>query len=105
LSDGEPKHYYRRTTLPSFVVDTIKYELLNLIDYTSAKCIYWGSKQHVTLWHSLPDYVIIEIKFDEQFLEWFELYIESGIICVDAKLKDFVGPLQFLHLNIVVTQK
>jgi hypothetical protein len=39
--------------------------------------------------------VAIEIKSDEQLLEWFELNIESGIMCVDAEIKDFDGPLQF----------
>jgi hypothetical protein len=47
------------------------------------------------LWLSLPDDVAIEIKSDEQLLEWFELNIESGIMCVDAEIKDFNGPLQF----------
>jgi hypothetical protein len=43
----------------------------------------------------LSDDVAIEIKSDEQLLEWFELNIESGIMCVDAEIKDFDGPLQF----------
>jgi hypothetical protein len=43
LSDGEPKHYYQRTALPSFVVDRNKCVLLNLIDYIGIKYI-WGSK-------------------------------------------------------------
>jgi hypothetical protein len=55
-------------TLPSFVVDRDKCLLLNLIDYIGAKCI-WGSKQYITLWCSLPDDVVVEIKSDEQLLE------------------------------------
>jgi hypothetical protein len=90
----ETKRYYQRRHLPSFVVHRDKCVLLILIDYISAKCI-WGSKQYITLWHSLPDDVAIEIKSDEQLLEWFELNIESGIMCVDAEIKDFNGPLQF----------
>jgi hypothetical protein len=43
----------------------------------------------------LSDDVAIEIKSDEQLLEWFELNIESGIMCVDAEIKDFNGTLQF----------
>jgi hypothetical protein len=80
--------------LSSFVVDKDKCVLLNLIDYVGAKCI-WGSKQYITLWRYLSDDVAIEIKSDEQLLDWFELNIESGIMCVDAEIKDFNGPLQF----------
>jgi hypothetical protein len=47
------------------------------------------------MWRSLPNDVAIEIKSDEQLLEWFELNIESEIMCVDAEIKDFDGPLQF----------
>jgi hypothetical protein len=43
----------------------------------------------------LSDDATIEIKSDEQLFEWFELNIESGIMCVDAEIKDFDGPLQF----------
>jgi hypothetical protein len=31
------------------------------------------------LWYYLPDDVAIEIKSDEQLLDWFELNIESGL--------------------------
>jgi hypothetical protein len=41
------------------------------------------------LWRSLSDDVVIEIKSDEQLFGWFELNIESGIMYVDAKIKDF----------------
>jgi hypothetical protein len=41
----------------------------------------------------LPDDVAIEIKYDEQLLEWFELNIESEIMCVDAENKNFDGSL------------
>jgi hypothetical protein len=92
LPDGEPKCYYQRKHLSSFVVDRDKCVLLNLVDYIDTKCI-WGSKQYIILWCSLPDDVAIEIKSDEQLPEWFELNIGSGIMCVDAKIKDFIGPL------------
>jgi hypothetical protein len=94
LPDGEPKHYYQMRHLPSFIVDRDKCVLLNLVDYMDAKCI-WGSKQYMILWSSLRDDVAIEIKSDKLLLEWFELNIESGIMCVDAKIKYFIGPLQF----------
>jgi hypothetical protein len=94
LPYGKPKRYCQRRHLPSFVVERDKCVLLNLIDYIGTKCI-WGLKQYIILWHSLPDDVAIEIKSDEQLLEWFELNIESEIICVDAEIKDFNGPLQF----------
>jgi hypothetical protein len=43
----------------------------------------------------LPNDIAIEIKFDEQLFKWFELNIESGIMCVDAEIKDFNGSLEF----------
>jgi hypothetical protein len=43
LSNGEPKRYYQRSHLPSFVLERNKCALLNLIDYIGAKII-WGSK-------------------------------------------------------------
>jgi hypothetical protein len=70
------------------------YALLNLVDYIGAKFIR-GSKQYITLCCSLLDDVTIEIKSNEQLLEWFKLNIESGIMCVDAEIKDFDDPLQF----------
>jgi hypothetical protein len=57
----------------------------------------------------LPDDVAIEIKYDEQLLEWFELNIESEIMCVDAENKNFDGSLQFspskhqCHLKVRLT--
>jgi hypothetical protein len=68
LSDEEPKRYYQKRHLPSFVVERDKCVLLNLMDYIGAKCI-WGSKQYITLWRYLTDDVAIEIKSDEQLLE------------------------------------
>jgi hypothetical protein len=94
LSNGKPKRYYQRRHLPSFVNERNKCALLNLVDYIDAKFI-WGSKKYITLWRSLSDDVATEIKSDEQLLEWFELNIESGIMCVDAKIKDFNDQLQF----------
>jgi hypothetical protein len=95
LSDREPKRYYQRRHLPSFVVNIDKYLLLNLVDYIDAKYI-WGSKQYITLWRSLLNDVVIEIKSNEQLLEWFELML---------KLKILMDHCNFLHLNVGVTQK
>jgi hypothetical protein len=94
LPDGEPKPYFQRRHLSSFVLEKNKCVLLNLVDYIAAKFI-WGSKQYITLWCSLSDDVAIEIKSDEQLLVWFGLNIESGIMCVDAEIKDVDGSLQF----------
>jgi hypothetical protein len=43
----------------------------------------------------LSDDVVNEIKSDEQLLEWFELNIKSGIMCVDVEIEYFDGSLQF----------
>jgi hypothetical protein len=37
----------------------------------------------------------IEIKSDEHLLEWFKLNLENGVVCIDAEVHDFDGPLQF----------
>jgi hypothetical protein len=47
------------------------------------------------LWRSLPDDVTIKIKSDKQLLEWFKVNIVSGIMFIDAEIKDFNGSLQF----------
>jgi hypothetical protein len=39
LLAGEPKLYYQRRHLPSFVVDRNKCVHLNLVDYIGTKCI------------------------------------------------------------------
>jgi hypothetical protein len=45
LSNGEPKRYYQRSHLPSFVLGRNKCVLLNSINYIGTKII-WGSKQY-----------------------------------------------------------
>ena len=37
----------------------------------------------------------MEIKSDEKLLEWFLLNVEKGLICINAQVVDFHGPLQF----------
>jgi hypothetical protein len=39
LSDEEPKCYYQKRHLPSFVLERNKYAILNLVDYIGAKFI------------------------------------------------------------------
>ena len=58
----------------------------------------WGSKQHITLWRALEDTFSgdsIEIKTDEQLLEWFELNKDKENVYINAQINDFEGPLQF----------
>jgi hypothetical protein len=37
----------------------------------------------------------VEIKSDENLLEWFLINVENGIVCINAQINDFEGPLQF----------
>jgi hypothetical protein len=39
------------------------------------------------------DYV--EIKSDENMLEWFLINIDNGLVCINAQINDFEEPLQF----------
>jgi hypothetical protein len=48
LPDGEPKCYYQRRHLSSFVLKRNKRALLNLVEYICAKFI-WDLKQYITL--------------------------------------------------------
>ncbi|KAF2938008.1 hypothetical protein DAI22_03g089100 [Oryza sativa Japonica Group] len=70
-----------------------KYDLLQVVNFI-AEHYTWGSKQYVSLWRSLDD-GFVEIKSDEHLREWFQLNIDKGVVCIDAKINDFNGPLQF----------
>ena len=37
----------------------------------------------------------MEIKSDENLLEWFLINVENELICINAQIDDFEGPLQF----------
>jgi hypothetical protein len=37
----------------------------------------------------------MEIKSDENLLEWFLVNVKSGLVCINAQINDFEGPLQF----------
>jgi hypothetical protein len=104
LSDGEPKRYYQRRHLPSFVLEKNKCALLNLVDYIGAKII-WGSKQYITLWRYLPDDVAIEINLMNNFLSGLNSILRVELCVLMLKLRILMGHCNFLHLNVGVTQK
>jgi hypothetical protein len=58
-----------------------------------AETFSWGSKKYISLWHSLDESV--EIRNDEQLLEWCEMNLQQGTTHSDAQINDFDGPLQF----------
>ncbi|BAF11291.2 Os03g0215600 [Oryza sativa Japonica Group] len=93
LPDGGPKQYLQGKTLPTQNIDMHKYDLLQVVNFI-AEHYTWGSKQYVSLWRSLDD-GFVEIKSDEHLREWFQLNIDKGVVCIDAKINDFNGPLQF----------
>jgi hypothetical protein len=37
----------------------------------------------------------MEIKSDENLLEWCLVNVQSGLVCINAHINDFEGPLQF----------
>uniref|UniRef100_A0A0E0KCW9 PB1 domain-containing protein n=1 Tax=Oryza punctata TaxID=4537 RepID=A0A0E0KCW9_ORYPU len=92
LPDGGPKTYVQGKTLSTHV-DMHNFGLLELVNFISEHFM-WGSKQYMTLWRSL-DGDSVEIKSDEEMLDWFQLNLEKGVICIDAKIIDFDCPLQF----------
>jgi hypothetical protein len=53
-----------------------------------------GSKQYITLWRDLDD-VSVEIKTNENLLDWFQCNIEKAEVGINAEIKNFEGPLQF----------
>jgi hypothetical protein len=93
LPDGGPKSWLQGRTLPSQVVDMHNYGLMWLVDFV-AEHYMWGSKQYISLWRDLET-DSIEIKSDEHLMEWFELNLENGVVCIVAQVNDFEGPLQF----------
>ena len=97
LPDGEPKSWQHGRILPTQVVDMHSFNVLQLVNFI-AEHFMWGSKQHITLWRALEDTFSgdsIEIKTDEQLLEWFELNKDKENVYINAQINDFEGPLQF----------
>ena len=68
-------------TLPTQMVHIHNYILLQLVDFI-AEHYMWGSKQHLTLWRELE--YSMEIKSDEQLLEWFQLNLKKGVVQINA---------------------
>ena len=48
----------------------------------------------MTLWHDLQNYST-EIKSDENLVELYLLNVEKRLVCMNAQVNDFHGPLQF----------
>ena len=97
MHDGGPKSWRLGRTLPTQVVDMHSFDLLQLVNFI-AEHYMWGSKQYISLWRALDEISrgpSIEIKTDEQLLEWFELNKEKGNVYINAQINDFEGPLQF----------
>jgi hypothetical protein len=92
LVDGEPKRFCGRRTLHPLTVDMHSFSLLQLANHI-AKTFSWGSKQYISLWRSLDE--CVEIKNDEQLLEWCEINLQQGTVHIDAQINDFDDPLQF----------
>ena len=46
----------------------------------------------MTLWHDLQNYSM-EIKSDENLVEWNLLNVEKRLVCMNAQVNDFYGPL------------
>ena len=91
LLDGGPKTWMQGKTLPTQTVDIHSYSFLQFVDFI-AEHYMWGSKQYITLWRKLE--YSMEIKSDEQLLEWFQLNLDKGIVRINAQINDFEGPLQ-----------
>jgi hypothetical protein len=62
------------------------------VDFIGERFV-WGSKQYISFWRSVED-ASIEIKSDENLLQWFDLNQESRVVHIDAQINDFDGPLQ-----------
>jgi hypothetical protein len=37
----------------------------------------------------------MEIKSNENMLDWFLINVENGLVCINAQINNFEGPLQF----------
>ena len=79
--------------MPTKVIDTNSFGLLQLVDFIAEHCL-WGSRQYITLWCDLEN-DSIEIKSDKNLLEWLLINVEDGLVCINAQINDFEGPLQF----------
>ena len=93
LPDGGPKSWMQGKTLPTQIVDIHAYGLQQLVDFI-AEHYMWGSKQYITFSRELET-DSIEIKSDEDMLEWFECNLNKGVAQINAQVNEFVGPLQF----------
>ena len=82
LPDNGPKTWWQGRTLPTKVVDTNSFGLLQLVDFIAGHCL-WGSKQYITLWRDLEN-ASVKIKSDENLLEWFLINVENGLVCINA---------------------
>ena len=102
LPDNGPKSWWQGRTLPTKIVDINSFGLLQLVDFIVEHCLWgskqymtlWGSKQYMTLWRDLENYSM-EIKSDENLLEWCLLNVEKGLVCINTQVNDFLWPLQF----------
>ena len=93
LPDNGPKSWWQGRTLPTKIVDINSFGLMQLVDFIAEHCL-WGSKQYMTLWRDLENYSM-EIKSDENLLEWCLLNVEKGLVCINTQVNDFLWPLQF----------
>ena len=75
--------------MPTKVVDTNSFGLLQLVDFIADHCL-WNSKQYITLWRDLEN-DSMKIKSDENLLEWFLINVEDGLVCINVQINDFEG--------------
>ena len=73
------------------VVDTNSFGGLLLVDFIVEHCS-WGSKQYISLWRDLEN-DFVKINSDENLLEWFLINVDNGLVCINAQINDFEGPL------------
>ena len=92
LPDSGPKTFKRKESVTA-IVDRHSYGFLQLVDFVGERCM-WGSKQYISFWRSLEN-ESIEIKSDEELLQWFELNQERRVVHIDAQIDVFQGPIQF----------
>ena len=92
LPDSGPKTFKRKESVTA-IVDRHSYGFLQLVDFVGERCV-WGSKQYISFWRSLEN-ASIEIKSDEELLQWFELNQERRVVHIDAQIDVFQGPIQF----------
>uniref|UniRef100_A0A0A9FIC4 MULE transposase domain-containing protein n=1 Tax=Arundo donax TaxID=35708 RepID=A0A0A9FIC4_ARUDO len=73
-------------------VGSDSFDLLQLVNFVGKEFV-WGSKQYITFWHELEG-VSMEIKTDQQLLDWFVLNRDKGEVFIDAQINKFSGLLQ-----------